>query len=481
MWTPFYDTQTELWLLYDEQNRREHPARFNFEPSTEEINGVFPIELYVEDRFKTVELPSIPDPEVFCDIYVSASHETRNKYLDLFCVELKPKGLVFPEDFFIARGISTAKSVEEYIAEGEDYFSGSENWFWIADDSEEEELIIKPLPYPFNNREAYVVLKWTAEDVHFEDEAKTLWQMYQHKYGEAELQAKTVDELKLIARAKDAKAYTKKDDIISAILTQQGDPDPTTNTQKEDFSWLRTTPQQNLQVYQDDKHTPKRADEHETEIEASYASEHARVVSKTTYPKQADVIEKDLVIGENGWEGMAHSFPSWVKFDCPKCGRYNSNSFLFTLERDKTEYMGYCAYKDCRVAMRIKVPLALNNKIYDKLEADNKEFLEYCDMVYKAKKKYPFIVVIRKPAWEGYKYSLQLDGRNSGCSTEARTKEEALQIIRDQFKEWEERHSPDLKPLKVTDKTLFFHSFTPDITKQEVLHQGQKSLSAFFG
>lgn len=221
MWIPFYDVATKTWFLFDEQTRREHPARFNYEPSVEEINEHFPIEVYVEDRFKTIELPT---PTVACDIIVNTSHDPTMKYETLFFVEIKPKGFTFPEDFFIARGIELAKELEEYLGTGEDYFSGEENYYYWDEDECEEYL--QQLPAPFNKYEAYVKLTWTKDDVHFTKEGEALWNVHKTTYTRAELEAKTVDVLKIIARVKEAESGGNKPDIIASILQAQGNTTP---------------------------------------------------------------------------------------------------------------------------------------------------------------------------------------------------------------------------------------------------------------
>lgn len=77
-----------------------------------------------------------------------------------------------------------------------------------------------------------------------------------------------------------------------------------------------------------------------------------------------DIIEKEFKFGEDGWGGMFSQLIAWVNFYCPHCKKYHSNSFLFDLEKDKTEYIGLCCL--CNGKLKIKIPLELNNEIIRK-------------------------------------------------------------------------------------------------------------------
>jgi hypothetical protein len=76
-----------------------------------------------------------------------------------------------------------------------------------------------------------------------------------------------------------------------------------------------------------------------------------------------DFIEKEFEYDTiDGWGGLCSQIIAWVNFYCPYCKKYHSNSFLFDLEKDKTEYIGICFY--CNGRLKIKIPLELNNKLY---------------------------------------------------------------------------------------------------------------------
>jgi hypothetical protein len=190
------------------------------------------------ENFELPKLPMLLSPVSFMalpyiyvkvpsEVVVGASYDLANRYEALFFVQLKPKGMVFPSDFFIARGINTAKEVEEYIQQGEDLFIGEENWFWAGKDEEEE--IIKPLPPPFNNKNVEAQLTWTQQDVTLEEEAKILWNIYKHTYTKDELNAEKLDRLRLIARVKEAKSAPNKPTLIANILSKQSPPEEKLN------------------------------------------------------------------------------------------------------------------------------------------------------------------------------------------------------------------------------------------------------------
>lgn len=196
---------------------------------------VQPVNPEPAENFEFPKLPMLPSPssptalpylyvKVPSEVVVGGSYDLTNRYETLFFVQLKPKGMVFPSDFFIARGISTAKEVEEYIQQGADLFIGEENWFWIGKDEEEE--FIKPLPPPFNDKNLEAQLTWTQQDVTFEDEAKILWNIYEHTYTNSELNAEKLDRLRLIARIKEAKSAPDKPTLMANILSKQSRPEP---------------------------------------------------------------------------------------------------------------------------------------------------------------------------------------------------------------------------------------------------------------
>ena len=49
--------------------------------------------------------------------------------------------------------------------------------------------------------------------------------------------------------------------------------------------------------------------------------------------------------------GICRDVIAWASFDCPYCNKYYSNSFLFELEKGKSEYIGTCHF--CRKELKI--------------------------------------------------------------------------------------------------------------------------------
>jgi len=89
------------------------------------------------------------------------------------------------------------------------------------------------------------------------------------------------------------------------------------------------------------------------------------------------------------------------------------------------------------------------------------------------------------PIWaaNGYKYGINLSklyGDYHGRGTGARTKEEALEIIRGMLKEWQKfDHIAGRLGDKPTPKNTEFDSFTKDITLMEIF--GASRIESFFG
>lgn len=90
----------------------------------------------------------------------------------------------------------------------------------------------------------------------------------------------------------------------------------------------------------------------------------------------------------------------------------------------------------------------------------------------------PYSCYIRKPAdwrrsykkrpefWRDDKYSLFLNGPDSGCGMGVDSLEEILKIFWRYKEEWDKRHS-----VKCTMDTLFFKSFTDEIQKGDLFGQ----------
>ena len=56
----------------------------------------------------------------------------------------------------------------------------------------------------------------------------------------------------------------------------------------------------------------------------------------------------------------------WTNLYCPYCHKYHSNSFLFDLEMDKTEYTGECQI--CHQKLKIKINKDENNALFKAVE-----------------------------------------------------------------------------------------------------------------
>lgn len=61
----------------------------------------------------------------------------------------------------------------------------------------------------------------------------------------------------------------------------------------------------------------------------------------------------------------------WTNIYCPYCKEYNSNSFLFDLEMNRTEYTGKC--KHCHRELKIKISEKENNALFKGVEKRYRE------------------------------------------------------------------------------------------------------------
>lgn len=145
---------------------------------------------------KRLALPEPSIPEVKCNILVQGGADPADRYQSMYFVLIVPKGLTFPEDFFIGRAFEDTEALEEYLKEGVDYYSEEETVAMSGDDEWEKELLAK-LPAPFNT-ETDVWLKWEYPvDVEFDKPGQILWAIHGRTFTKEELQAYNVGELKV--------------------------------------------------------------------------------------------------------------------------------------------------------------------------------------------------------------------------------------------------------------------------------------------
>jgi len=76
------------------------------------------------------------------------------------------------------------------------------------------------------------------------------------------------------------------------------------------------------------------------------------------------IVEIDFKLED--W-GILTGGVEWTELKCPHCGKYHSNSFIFTFEKDKTEYVGNSC-QHCGGEVKVKIPLDINNQIYEVLQ-----------------------------------------------------------------------------------------------------------------
>ena len=320
------------------------------------------------ERLKPTK-PAEAQPTMPCAVYVEGGTDPANSHEPQYFVTLLPKGMTFPEDFFIGRGIMDTPQLEEYLKSQEDYYDEVESQGMMDDEYREE--MVKKLPAPFNKLEAYVKLTWTyPEAAEFDDAGQIIWGFYHTNFTQQELEAKTVDELKTIAGIKGASTGGNKPEIIQSILYKQPQP-------------LSSPPLEKI------------------------------------YFIDRDVAAKLLQKSE--W---------WTATPSPE--------------------------------VPVKTP--------------------YPTLPDLMKKGFRYVISIRPPNWEGYKYGLWYDklyGDSQGGATEVKTKQELLDHIKRIFNEWNQFDSIlGRQPDKPTIENVFFESFTPDITKMELF--GSKRLDAFF-
>jgi len=178
--------------------------------------------------------PESPIPEVDCELHVQGGTDPTNTYEQMFFVEIVPKGLKFPEEFFIARGISTTKELERYMKEGLDLYSEEESIGMSGDEEWEKEILAK-LPAPFNELGGCVYLKWKCpDDVSFDKAGEILWDFYTHTFTAEELEAKTVGELKIVAAVKGVQRPDRKAELIANILSTSVLKEPEAKTEQKE-------------------------------------------------------------------------------------------------------------------------------------------------------------------------------------------------------------------------------------------------------
>ncbi|MFA5365639.1 MAG: hypothetical protein WC325_10715 [Candidatus Bathyarchaeia archaeon] len=552
----------------------------------------YPIEVYVPHRFD-VRLPKVYAP-VPCEVHVSG-YATKNEYDPLFYVEFVPKGVSLPKDFpVMALSVSTVTYLDEYLKMLQVHYSSEELFQWASE--EEEDELLKQLPYPFNQIDCEVELEWKfRQDITFDENAENVWNAFYHQYTEQELNENDVETLKLIARTKEISVSGKKLDLIGRILSKQKevkcplnihpsnsgvsdecnkcgyqrktfdaylkenvidcglDPEMansdspneetsqqipeetslnlsrilkvygkacstfgTLNCEKKCPDSLRkacqivaktrkpvgqqelfTENRPTVEAKTQESELPKWEDPDTTDADEEISEEETEEDEEKpkrkphkeeedpevkNFPK-ADpsiMLEKDFFLGKDGWNIIAHE--AWISQKCPHCGKYYSTSFSFLPEKDKTEYITSCHW--CNVKLKIKILLELNNKLFAQNEAFDKKIEESCQRKQYAKKHgYTYLIEItsipfnveNEEANKKYFCCLDMDVLSGGgYGGYQNSKEKCLEIIRNQIKEWNTNAFLPGKPIiKVTDKTLFFYSFTPEITKAQVLNAGQ--------
>ena len=162
---------------------------------------------------------------VCCNVFVAGGVDPTNENDNLFVLELKPKGLNFhnektEEVFQISQVAGSVDALREYLDGGKDVFDGRQNWFYVTKDMEEH--LVKPLPPPFNDIDAYVELCWTKADVIFDDAAQLICNLHDKAFTELELQKANVGELTVIRAIKGAEdTGSRKGELIDSILANQ--------------------------------------------------------------------------------------------------------------------------------------------------------------------------------------------------------------------------------------------------------------------
>jgi hypothetical protein len=163
-------------------------------------------------------------------VRVSGGSDPADEYQSLFIIEFRPKGIVFPENFYgqVFQMGEVADSVPElrkFLAGGFDWFLGEQAW--VHFDEEEIEKFVMPLPPPFNDPDVQAHLVWGNEDVVFDRAAQILLGFYDTAYAESVLQGLKVGELQIVlaakARGENFRSVncSRKADLIEAILEDQ--------------------------------------------------------------------------------------------------------------------------------------------------------------------------------------------------------------------------------------------------------------------
>lgn len=108
-------------------------------------------------------------------------------------------------------------------------------------------------------------------------------------------------------------------------------------------------------------------------------------------------------------------------------------------------------------------------------------FLGFCDECWKERRKHDYVIEVNPPVRDDCKYLLDYGknfGNYSGGGLHVETKEGLLDAIKNIVDEWESYDSIlGRMPDKVTDKNLWFWSFTDEVTKADAL--GNKKLTDY--
>lgn len=116
------------------------------------------------------------------------------------------------------------------------------------------------------------------------------------------------------------------------------------------------------------------------------------------------------------------------------------------------------------------------------MEFEEPKTLGYCDDCWSERQNHRYVIVIDPPSWgDEYKYDYSFSknyGDYCGSGGEVKSKEALMNCIKRIIELWESYDSiVGRNGNKVTRKNLFFHSFTDNITKMEVL--GNRKLTEF--
>lgn len=81
---------------------------------------------------------------------------------------------------------------------------------------------------------------------------------------------------------------------------------------------------------------------------------------------------KEIQFKEKDW-GILTMGIMWTNLYCPYCKKYHSNSFLFDVEKDKTEYIGECEI--CHENIKIIIDKDKNNALLEAIIQRGREAL----------------------------------------------------------------------------------------------------------